>query len=229
VTAIPGVMRSYRLSIDQFIGHFGEHLEKISQVPNDMYRKVLYALILDPLAQAAYPPAGSRSNVVSLIRNLTSWADADRISLFQLKLSLRQERRGRFRLYREVSRRLALQPVRFKTPLSHSPHVSELASLAATKQEQKLLNLATYANLFYTYRSYLAHEFREPGYGSDWDRESTEPYYGKSVFGEREIVFPLAFVSSLAHQALGQLHDHLAQNRIAPHSKFRYGSQWHAY
>lgn len=222
------MVRPYRLSIDQFIGHFREHLNKISEMPDDLYRKVLFALILDPLAQAAYPTAGSRVNVVLLIRNLTSWPDANRVSLFQLKLALLGERRARYRLYREVSRRLALQPPHFKAPLSNSPHMSELVSLAATAREQRLVDLCTYANLFYTYRSNLVHEFREPGYGTDWDRGSTEPYYGKSTFGERELVFPIAFVSALAFQALEQVRAHLLRNKIAPHSKFRYGSQWHA-
>lgn len=95
------------------------------------------------------------------------------------------------------------------------------------RTNRRLIALSTYADLFYTYRSCLVHEFREPGYGTDWGRGSAEPYYGKSSFGERELVFPVAFVARLANEALVQLRTHLSANKIAPHSKFKFGSQWH--
>lgn len=213
----------YRLSVSQFIGHFRAQLDQIAQVPSEHFQKVLYSLILDPLALAAYPAAGSRANVVFLIQNLTSWTDADRVSLIQLKLALRSERRTKYRLYREVKKRLGMQSIGFKTPLSTSPHKSELLTFAASKEEH-ILDLCTYAHLFYTYRSNLVHEFREPGYGTDWGRGSSEPYYGQSSFGERELVFPLKFVSRIANEALVRLEAHLLAERIAPHSKF--GSLW---
>lgn len=216
----------YRPGVSQFIGHFREQLRHIAQVPSEHFQKILYSLVLDPLAQAAYPTASGRTNVVLLIKNLTSWSDADRVSEIQLKLALLSEKRAKYRLYREVRTRLALQPVRFRTPLSQSPNKSELLPFAATQRENKLVELCTYANLFYTYRCNLVHEFREPGYGTDWGRGSSKPYYGKSSFGERELVFPLAFVSGIANQALVSLEAHLLSNRIAPHSKFRFGSLW---
>ena len=216
----------YRLSVAQFIGHFRTQLDHIAQVPSEHFQKILYSLVLDPLAQAAYSATGSRANVVLLIENLTSWPDAGRVSTIQLKLALLNERRARYRLYRQVSGRLVLQPIQLRTPLSTSPHKSELLPFAATNREQKLIDRCTYSQLFYTYRSNLVHEFREPGYGADWDRGSTEPYYGKSSFGERELVFPLAFVSRIANEALARLEAHLLANRIAPHSKFEFGSLW---
>ncbi len=216
----------YRLSVSQFIGHFRTQLDQIAQVPSEHFRKILYSLVLDPLAQAAYPKAGSRANVARLIEDLTTWPDSDRVSAMQLKLGLLNEGRARYRLYREVSRRLATQTVRLRTPLSTSPQKSELLPFAATKQERDFIERCSYAHLFYTYRSNLVHEFREPGYGTDWGRDSTEPYYGKSSFGERELVFPVAFVSRIANAALVHLEAHLLANRIAPHSKFNFGSRW---
>lgn len=216
----------YRISVSKFIGHFRAQLDQIAQVPSEHFQKILYSLILDPLAQAAYPAAGSRKNVVLLIQNLTAWTDADRVSLIQLKLALRSERLTKYRLYREVKKQLGMQSIGFQTLLSTSPHKSELLTFAASKEEHKLLDLCTYAHLFYTYRSTLVHEFREPGYGTDWERSSSEPYYGQSSFGERELVFPLRFVSRIANEALVSLEAHLLANRIAPHSKFKFGSLW---
>jgi hypothetical protein len=222
-----GVMTTpYRISVSKFIGHFQAQLDQIAQVPSEHFQKILYSLILDPLAQAAYPAASSRKNVVFLIQNLTSWADADRVSLIQLKLALRSKQLTKYRLYREVKKRLEIQSIGFQTPLSTSPHKSELLTFAASKEENKLLDLCTYANLFYTYRCNLVHEFREPGYGVDWERSSSEPYYGQSSFGERELVFPLRFVSRIANEALENLEVYLLANRIAPRSKFKYGSFW---
>ena len=216
----------YRLSVTQFTEHFREQLEQIAQVPSEHFRKILYSLILDPLAQAAYPAAGNRANVVLLVKNLTHWADAERVSLIQLKLALLSEKRARYRLYREVKKQMAIRPIRMRTALSTSPYKSELLGFAGTKREEKLVEFCTYAHLLYTYRNNLVHEFREPGYGSDWGRDSTDPYYGKSSFGESELIFPVAFLSRMATEAVARLERHLLDNRIAPHAKFKFGSLW---
>jgi hypothetical protein len=87
----------------------------------------------------------------------------------------------------------------------------------------------TYGHLFYTYRNNLIHEYREPGYGNDWSRKATEPYYTNlSSFGSRELVFPLAFIESLYAQALAGAERELLQKKINPHKRFDFGSHWHA-
>ena len=216
----------YRLSITQFTGHFREQLAQIESVQSEQFRQTLYCLVLDPFATAAYPKAGSRLGVVRLLRELTGWPDAQRVSRLQLRLALHSSNLATGPLYREVLKRLKSQPIRNKTLLSASPLLSELEPYATTAQEKKILDMCTYSHLFYTFRSNLVHEFRPPGYQTDWGRGSADPYYGKSAFDKYQPVFPVAFLSRIAHDSLRQLEIKLLADKIAPHSKFKLGSLW---
>lgn len=216
----------YRPSIAQFIKHFREQLSQIELVHSEQFRQTLYCLVLDPFATAAYPKQKSRSGFVRLLRELADWSDAERVSRIQLRLSLRSKGLAKGALYCEVTKRLKSQPVRNKAPLSESPLLSELAPYATTKEERLVLDCCAYSHLFYTFRSNLVHEFRTPGYQSDWGQGSTKPYYGKSAYDKYQLVFPVAFISQIAHNALQKLESHLDANKIAPHSKFAFGSLW---
>lgn len=216
----------YRPSIAQFTAHFREQLAQIELVPSEQFRQALYCLVLDPFATAAYPKAGSRAGVVRLLRELSGWSDAQRVSQSQLLLALQAKDLASGQLYREALKRLKSQPIRNKTPLSASPPLTELEPYATTKEEKGILDGCTYSHLFYTFRSNLVHEFRVPGYQTDWGRGSTDPYYGESAFDDYQLVYPVAFICRIAHESLRQLEAHLLAHKIAPHSKFAFGSMW---
>ena len=216
----------YRTSIAQFTSHFREQLAEIERVHSEQFRQTLYCLVLDPFATAAYPKAGSRTGVVRVLRELAGWPDAQRVSRLQLRLALRSEGLAKGKLYREVVKRLKSQPIGGKTLLSASPLLLELEPYSTTKAETTILSLCTYSHLFYTFRSNLVHEFRAPGYQTDWGRGSLDPYYGKSGYDKYQLVFPVAFLSRIAHESLRQLEVHLHAHKIAPHSKFSFGSLW---
>ena len=221
--------KPYRLSVELFIQHFREQGIAIAAVELELHRKILYCSALDPLARAVSGQSGThRSRLVHLLTNHTAWPDAQRVSLFQLMLHLQAKKRTRFRLYREARRRLNLSTPRRRLPLSISPLHAEIATFAAL-QEEKILRYYTYADLFYTYRNNLIHEYSEPGYGTDWSRKAPEPFYTNlSSFGSRELVFPLTFVAGLYEQALGSVERHFMQQKINPHSRFEFGSHWHS-
>ncbi|NWF47948.1 hypothetical protein F3K02_22225 [Hydrogenophaga sp. D2P1] len=216
----------YRQSIARFMNHFRGQLAQIDLVQSEQFRQTLYCLALDPFATAAYPKSGSRSGVVRLLRELSDWPDAMRVSRLQLRLALQVEGLAKGKLYREVQSHLRHQPIRHRAPLSTSPLASELVPYATVKQELKVLEMCTYSHLFYTFRSNLVHEFRPPGYQNDWGLDSVDPYYGKSAFDKHQLVFPVAFVSRIAHKSLEKLETYLLANKIAPHSKFAFGSLW---
>jgi len=219
----------YRLSVQQFIGHFRDQGDAISHVVSDLHRKLLYCSALDPLARAVCPEkTKNRPRFVNLLLNHTDWADAQRVSLFQLTCHLRLKGRTRFRLYREAKLRLDLSPPRRRAPLSTSPTFAEMTIYAA-QEELEVLRFHTYAELFYTFRNSLVHEYREPGYGTDWSRKATEPFYTNlSSFGLRELVFPTTFIASIYEQALQHVSQHLLAQKVNPHSKFNFGSHWRA-
>jgi len=222
--------KPYRLSIQQFIHHFQHQGVMIGDVASELHRKILYASALDPLARAVYGKSGDhRARLVNLVALQTDWSDANRISLFQLSLHLRAKGRTRFRLYREVKRQLDGSPPQRRILLKDSPQKEDLIFYTAHKEELEALERHSYKHLFYTYRNNLIHEYREPGYGHDWSRRGTEPFYTSlSSFGKRELVFPVAFFASLYEQALTGVERFLLSQKVNPHDKFAFGSYWEA-
>ena len=87
----------------------------------------------------------------------------------------------------------------------------------AAPSEHALAKEAQYVNLFYTYRNNLIHEFREPGYGTDWSGKSVVPFYGSYIDGPWELVFPVGFIAALYEQALTGLRVHMLANKIDPY------------
>lgn len=219
----------YKFNVELFIDHFRRERQAISEVSLELHRKILYCSALDPLARAAFGKIGGhRSRMVDLLINHTDWSDSRRVSLFQLTFHLRGMKRTRFRLYREAKRRLDLSPPRRRLALSGSPLYAEMLPYAAP-EELKALARYMYAELFYTYRNNLIHEYREPGYGTDWSRKADAPFYTNlSSFGQRELVFPLAFLTGLYEQALVSVERHLLKEKINPHMRFEFGSHWRA-
>lgn len=217
----------YRLQVQQFISHFRREGDEIASVASELHRKILYCSALDTLARAVCAPkTNNRPRFVDLLVSHTDWSDAKRVSLFQLTSHLRLKKRTRFRLYREAKRRLEASPPRRRLLLSASPTFAEMEVFAA-QGELEALRSHTYAELFYTFRNTLVHEYREPGYGTDWSRKATEPFYTSlSSFGQRELVFPIAFVESIFQQALQRVSEHLRSRKVNPHSKFNFGSRW---
>lgn len=219
---------AYRSEVQMFLDHFREQASSIAQINDPFHRKVLYAAAFDPLARAAYGAVGThRDRLVRLVRELASWPDAERVSLPQLQLRLREAKRTRYRLYRQASQRLQKWLHARPTPLSRSPDLSEMLQYA-TQPEQVHLKDAQYVQLFYTYRNNLVHEFREPGYGADWSGRSTEPFYGSSIYGPWELVLPVAFFASLYESTLVGLEKHLLLHKINPYDQFQFGSLWRA-
>lgn len=220
----------YRLSVEQFISHFRGQGELIARVESELHRKILYCAALDPLARAvALPKTTNRAKFVDLLLTHANWADADRVSLFQLTCTLRLKGRSRYRLYREAYRRLNSSPPQRKHPLSLSPTREEMSLFAATREETNALKLTTYAELFYTFRNNLVHEYREPGYGTDWSGRATEPFYTSlSSFGKRELVFPVSFIENIYRECLLRVERYLLSEKLSPHSRFNFGSHWRA-
>lgn len=217
----------YKLSIEQFVDHFTAQANAIDAVASDFHKKVLYTIALDPLARAAYTSKGRHNDrVTRLIVEMAEWPDVDRISLPQLCICLREARRSKYRLYREVCRLLREVPIYRKVPISCSPKRVDLVQFAATDDELKAINTHTYASLFYKYRNNLVHEYREPGYGTDWLRKAEEPFYTTSAFGDRELVFPVAFFASVYRRVLANLEKNLRSEKVNAHSRFQFGSYW---
>jgi hypothetical protein len=222
------VVAPYRSGVEQFLEHFSEQAAEIGSVKSPFHRKVLYSAAFDPLARAAYGTIGThRDRFVELLQDVAQWHASERVSLPQLRFRLREAGRSRHRLYREATRRLDQWGTEGEVPISSSPSVSELSGLAGPTDHNHLKN-SQYVHLFYSYRNNLVHEFREPGYGTDWSGKSTEPFYNRYINGPWELVFPVVFIAELYVQTLDGLKSHLLSNRINPYKQFEFGSLWRA-
>jgi len=225
ITLGPNVTRRSD-AIEQFIDYFQSQVVSIESVKNPMYRKLLYATALDPLARAAFGNIGHRQRIVRLLDELTAWNAKSLVSLPQLALNLREARRGRYRLCRQVGRRLSDWPPGHIVPITVSPSSIELAPFAAS-QEQKFLTNCRYPELFYTYRNNLIHEFREPGYGIEMSTDK-EPYYTSMINSPWQLVFPVDFFAAICKQAAAGLQTYLLKHKVDPYTRFEFGSLWRA-
>lgn len=217
-------------SIDQYCSYFEEHLRKVSMVEELLYRKILLVIILDTLARARHPKINSnRDRFVNLIKNCADWADNDRISLPQLSLLL-QISPGDGRLKREVDRKIGDWQHGRIYRLDIDPRPQELKPFITTENEQKLIDYSCHANLLYTYRNDLVHEFREPGYGLEISNDNTTPYYhgmtnlqGHDTW---ELVYPIGFFMYIVKCSLDSLKHYLKDNNLDPYSLYEFGSLW---
>ena len=221
-------MSRHREAIAQFVEYFRAHIADLDKVLPLLYRKILYATALDPLARAAFGTAdGHRKRIIRLIDELVDWQDKHRISLPQLELALEEQNRTSAPLYKDVQQRLSRWAPGAVLQLSVSPQLAELKPLADST-EISLLAAAQYAELFYTYRNNLIHEFRKPGYGIEISTNKDQPYYCCMSNSPWHLVFPVGFFARLFKEALSGLESFLLRADLDPYSQFEFGSLWRA-
>lgn len=215
-------------AIHQFIEYFQKQDACISAVHPILYRKIIYAIALDPIARAAFGKDGRhRDRSLRLIAELTDWGDGDgnRVSLPQLCLALENKGFPSESLYKEAKERLKRWSSGEVLRLNNSPEFKELETIAQP-YEKPLLNSCRYAELFYTYRNNLVHEFREPGHGIEMSSDKDQPYYHSMIGDQWQLVFPVGFFARLYAEALGGLRALLLRRDIDPFSQFEFGSRW---
>lgn len=214
--------------IQQFISYFRDHGAVIASVQPLMYRKLIYAAALDPIARAAFGKADNhRAKSLRLIDELTNWRDRDRVSLPQLCLALEDCGRTSSPLFAAAAAQLKTWSSGEVVRLSNSPLLSELEPLAQESEKSTLVS-CRYAELYYTYRNNLVHEFREPGYGIEMSADKDQPYYHGMIDSSWQLVLPVGFFASLYAEALGGLEVLLMRYDIDPYSQFEFGSKWRA-
>ena len=220
-----------RDDIDKYISYFKAQNQEIAKVALFVFKKILYLVEIDTLSRAAFPMvSGNRKRVLQFIDKCSNWNEKDRVSVVQLKFSLEVNGMQSGQLYASINERIDswgnVQPImRSKDDLT-----LEEAQDLATPNEHKYVNDARYAELLYTYRNHLLHEFREPGYGMDFGDDLTNPYYrgmdhltGKSSW---ELVFPVQFLQSLCEGSIGGLEAYLIANNLNPYDSYKFGAMW---
>ena len=212
--------------IEQYIRYFRERLPEVADVASPLYRKALYATMLDCLSRAAFPRVDRhRSRFVPFIDSCSGWTDKDRVSASQLTLALHDKQIGSGPLLEAAHARLATWTEGEILRPDRDPTIDELRTLA-TATVRPLLEQARYAELLYTYRNHLVHEFRQPGYGIEMSSDPTTPYYHSTIGGPWELVFPGPFFHALCDNSMSGLEAHLRRSRINPYDAYQFGTMW---
>jgi hypothetical protein len=218
--------------IDQYIAHFKAQNQEIEKVALPTFKKVLYLVEIDTLSRAAFPMvSGNRKRVVQFLDACSDWKDKDRVSAVQLKFALEGIGILSGKLYDSINGRINSwgygQIIRSNDDLT-----LEEGQRLSTSSESKYVNDARYAELLYTYRNHLLHEFREPGGGMDLGNDlPPTPYYlgmdrpgmGQSSW---ELVFPVQFLRSLCEGCINGLDACLSESNRNPYDAYEFGTMW---
>lgn len=212
--------------IAQFEGYFRESIRDVEKVASGLFRKMLFMGIIDTLSRAGCPGVqGHRARVIQFIDNYSGWADKDRVSAQQLVLNLEETKKMSSVLYQLAKKKVDSWPhggiVRPDTDLT-----LQEADSAATVEEKKFIDNATYKHLFYTYRNHLIHEFREPGYGMDLSQNPSTPYYHGMIGAPWQLVFTDQFVKQICLSCLNGLVKQLLMQQKNPYDCYEFGSLW---
>lgn len=200
-------------------------------VKERLYRKILIVVMLDTLARAWDPSGGNKERFIRLVNEHADWPDSQRVSLPQLLLVLQAiPTRPDSELVREVQRRLSGWQYGRIYRLDMDALASALEPLAGSDDERRLITNSRHADLLYTYRNHLVHEFREPGYAMEIsDNDSTPYYHGMTTeqgHDSWELVYPIGFFLRIGSCCLANLKRHLEENDLDPYSSYEFGSIW---
>ena len=220
-----------RDDINQYITYFKKQNREIAEIiALPVFKKVLYLVEIDTLSRAAFPMvSGNRKRVLQFIDTCSNWNDKDRVSVVQLKFALEGNGIQSGQLYESINRRIDSWDYGHIIPPDNDLTLKETQHLAIPT-EQKYVNNSRYAELLYTYRNHLLHEFREPGHGMDVGADITTPYYlgmdhltGQSSW---ELVFPIQFLQSLCEGCINGLEVYLIANGLNPYDAYQFGTMW---
>lgn len=166
--------------IDRFIGYFKNQLYEIKALQTEhagLYRRLLYASVLDTLAGSVLPNRHNRDRFTYFLQRFCQWPDGDRVSLPHLVQLLRKNPDPAFEKLREWALvKFKALPVHGSAlmPIKHDPSFDEVKRLWPAQKEHRtplegvdLVSLQHF-QLLYFYRNTLVHELRTPGYGMEF-------------------------------------------------------------
>jgi hypothetical protein len=229
-------------SATAYFNHFEGEYDKLLTVNDRLHQKILAVTYIDALARGRYPNI-TRPNkrFVRLITDHSDWLDAHRVSPSQFLYSVANNKRscraaGRAhditsrRLMRTCNR-IVRQRRETVTRVSEDPPFASLAPQAQTNGETYLLEENRHSVLLSQYRNRLVHEFREPGYGTEFRGDGDPFYHWRAPMDGRreteELVYPRKWLVGLIVPILSSLRAHYRTRRVAPHSGYDFGSHWH--
>ena len=200
--------------INRFSEYFRDQIRFIENSNDSLYTRILWVTLLDALSQAAHPSLGRKNHqrIVKFLEYPANWDIRDRCSLPQVKLNLEHRKLTHGKLYAFTELELSKWSIGSTYEPEHEPEISTLTGLAYCDCERGVINLCRYKELFYSYRNWLVHGFKVPGYGMDLTSNRKKAYYhsldsrGKITW---ELVFPPLLFQRLVSTGFDELQKQL--------------------
>lgn len=217
--------------IDRFCGYFREQIKLIAQAEDGLHARILWVALLDAISQAAHPSLGRKNHerIVRFLKNSVNWDLRDRCSLPQIKLNLEHLQMVHGKLYAFAESQLLKWETDTIYEPTDEPTKEVLLKLANCDCERKVIKICRYTELFYSYRNWLVHGFRVPGYGMDLSSTREGPYYLSSESDGKitwELVFPPKLFEQIVTVGLEALRGQLKEQRRNPYDAYEFGSKW---
>lgn len=227
-------------SINQYCSYFEGQIIKVSTVEDRLYREILFVTMFDAWSRVRYPTIKTnKERFINLIKVCSNWNDCNRISTPQLLLALQTKPVvvcGK--LKNEVDSRMEKWQKSSIYRLDIDPWLQDIMTFAVNKNEKKLVNSATHANLLYIYRNHVVHEFGEPGHGNEISNDNTAPYYHNTIDYDTidndaidndtwELVYPAEFLMRIAKSTLLNIKKYLQDNNLDPYSFYEFSTLWY--
>lgn len=204
------------------------------QIRVAIHRKILYCTILDSLAGVRYQEKnlGNRERFIALVREHSGWPEGDMISVPILAERLPNTAPAS-PLQQHLQTKLSAHDPNGGNSLPAScfdecRHV--LDQLATDSAERKCVAQSQHYELFYKYRNFVVHEFREPGYGAETlAPEASEPRYHAHLGDPKwRLLYPQGFLSRMIRSALASISSYFTSEGIDPYTRIKDSSAWYA-
>lgn len=228
-------------AINRYCNHFSKQIVRVNEVSGEseeLFRKILFCSILDALSRSVFPHKEKRKNFTLLVQKYGDWPEHNRVSLPHLEALLKDNTDTAFEKLREIT---TTRLKGWKHPmntiaLDRDPELDEIVEYWPKGRKKDDIDRLTHLQLLYSYRCFLVHEFRTPGYGVDaFDPDADKPYYHeldthsdeKSMWIESiELVYPVKFFENLCKNVLRGLKKHLQEKKKNPYKSYIFGSYW---
>jgi len=193
-----------------------------------MHRKILYSAMLDGLAGIRYygEQLGNRKRFVRFLLEHTAWEGGHLVSSAVLRKRLKVPSPLRDHLDARLGSRSLQRGNALALTELDDPDTS-LGPLA-TNAEIRHLEECQHFSLFYKYRNFIIHEFREPGHAMETFADGgAEPlYHGYINATTWHLLYPVGFFEARTTAAIESLEQWFKANRIDPSSRVPDSSEW---
>ncbi|MCL4517452.1 MAG: hypothetical protein M1379_18045 [Firmicutes bacterium] len=230
-------MSTLQDDINMFFNWAEEQRQRINQLEDRRFRKILLISLLEMLASSAFPNKSVRERFISLIDGYSGWQDKDRISIPQLRIILLNPSQGvdeqeHQALFQAVSKEIDVWPFgRILRSDEVDPFWQTWPHFAKYIGCQDLIKKARYANLLWRFRNFIVHEGRSPGNSFEISSDNSTPYYlatddlnGNTMW---ELTMPAEFISNIVKACASNLKkDYFEALKIDPYNSFTSKSNW---